>query len=80
VVEAVTFVLAARGIERGDAAELGEGGFVLESLGVVAGGDQEGGGHVGAHAVDGIELGSSLGDEDLEQPVDLLEQAVPGSR
>ncbi len=59
---------------------MGEGRLVLQALRVVPGGDQEGRGHVGAHAVDGDELGGGLGDEGLQDPVDLVDLFFEGER
>ena len=54
-VEPVSFVFAAAGIEGGDAAEVSEGGLVAEALGVVAGGNEENRGALGADAGPGRE-------------------------
>ena len=50
-VEPATLGLAGGGFDRADAAERGEGGLAVEALGVVAGGDEQRGGGVGADAV-----------------------------
>src|SRR5918995_285765 len=50
-VEPATLGLAGGGLDRADAAERGEGCFVVEALGVVAGGDEQRRGGVGADAV-----------------------------
>ena len=49
--------LAGRGVDRGDAAEVGEGGLGGDPLGVVAGGDEQQGGGVDADTVE-VERGS----------------------
>ena len=50
-VEPATLGLAGGGLDRADAAERGEGCFVVEALGVVAGGDEQRRGGVGADTV-----------------------------
>ena len=56
-VESLPDDLARRRRDRGDAAEVGPGRFAAEPVGVVAGGDQQDGGGVGADAVQGEEAG-----------------------
>jgi hypothetical protein len=70
-VEAVPLSFAGAGIDRGDTAEVRERGFAAESFGVVAGGDQQCGGDVGADPADGDELGGGVGGEGGEDLVDL---------
>ena len=47
----MALVLAGAGVDRGTAAEMGEGRFAAEALRVVAGGDQQGPGAVDATPV-----------------------------
>ena len=69
-VESVSFVFAAAGVDWGDAAEVGEGAFVAEPLGVVAGGDEQSGGALDADPEPGQELGGGVGDEWFEDGVE----------
>ena len=54
----------------GDSAEVGEGGFGGDPLGVVAGGDEQHGGGVGADAVQGDQAGRGRLDHDGELVVE----------
>ena len=56
-VEAASAGLAGGRLDRADAAQGGEGGFAAHAVGVVAGGDEQGGGAVGADAVALQQLG-----------------------
>ena len=69
-VEPVSLVLAAAGVERRRTAEVGEGRFVAQPLGIVAGGDEECGGGVGSDAEGGDKFGRSLFDQGFEDGVD----------
>jgi len=62
-VEPVALVFAGGCFDRAGAAERGEGRFVAESAGVLAGGDDELGGDVGADAG----FGQQRRDETVEQ-------------
>ena len=55
--------LAGRGVDRGDPAEVGEGGLGGDPLGVVAGGDEQQGGGVGADTVEGEQARRGRADE-----------------
>ena len=54
-VESMADRLAGRGVDRGDPAEVGEGGFGGDPLGVVTGGDEQQRGGVDADTVEGEE-------------------------
>src|SRR5918995_4575705 len=63
-----------------DTAEGGEAGFAAEPVGVVAGGDEQGAGGVGADPEQGDEAGRGFRDEAVEVVVelgDLVVQPVP---
>ena len=55
-----------RGVDRGDAAVMGECRLAAEALRVVAGGDEQSAGRVGAHAEAGHQGGCGGGDQLLE--------------
>src|SRR5262249_39788037 len=55
-VEPVAELLAGGGIDRAGAAQRGETGLAADPAGVVAGGDQQGGGDLSGHALLGQEL------------------------
>ena len=57
-VEPVTDRLAGRGVDRGDPAEVSEGGLGGDPFGVVAGGDEQQGGGVDADTVE-VRAGSA---------------------
>jgi hypothetical protein len=57
---------------------MGEGGFVAEALGIVAGGDHQCRGSVGADAQRSDELGCGLFDQGLEDDVDLGDLLLEG--
>ena len=59
-VQPVTDRLAGGGLDRGDAAEVGEGGFGGDPLGVVADGDEQQGGRVGTDTVQGEQVRARL--------------------
>ena len=52
---------------------MGEGGVVVEAVGVVACGDEKLAGDIGADAVEGDEVGGGLGDERGQDGVEVLE-------
>jgi hypothetical protein len=56
-VEPVTELLAGRGVQRRDPAQVREGPFAVQPFGVVAGGDQQRGGDVGADTLFGEQVG-----------------------
>src|SRR6266536_114697 len=62
-VEAVFVGAAAAGLDRGDTAEVGEGGFAVQPVGVVTGGGQQLGGGIGADTEQGEGAGCGLGGE-----------------
>ena len=59
-----------RGVDRGDAAVMGECRLAAEALRVVAGGDEQSAGRVGAHAEAGDEGGRGGSDQLLEHGVE----------
>ena len=69
-VEAVPVGLAGGDLDRGGAAERGVGAFVAQSVGVVAGGDEELTGGVVADAVHGDERGGDVVEDRLDVPVE----------
>src|SRR5712692_1513257 len=71
VVEPVAVFAAGAGLDRGGGAELGEGGFASEPLDVLAGGEEQLAGSLGAdpEEADGARRGG--GDELLELSVEL---------
>jgi len=70
-VEPMAGRLAGRGVDRGDPAEVGEGGLGADPVGVVAGGDEQQGGGVGADTLQGQQARGGRCDE----PVELAIQA-----
>nr|WP_239155629.1 hypothetical protein [Amycolatopsis sp. FDAARGOS 1241] len=66
-----------------DAAELGEGGFVADAFGVVAGGDEELAGDLDADAVQFDQFGGRCVDEGLDllvEGLDLIIEPLPAVR
>jgi hypothetical protein len=61
--------LALRNWDRRDSAQAGEGGLAVETLGIVAGRDEQRSGDVGADALDGEKLRRGGADELLQVPV-----------
>ena len=74
----MALVFAAAGVEGGGAAEVSEGGVVAEALGVVAGGDEQDRGALGADAGPSRERGGGLGHEQFEGGVELGDLGLEG--
>jgi hypothetical protein len=73
---------AAAGGLRSDAAELGEGSFVADAVGVVADGDEELSGDLGADPVELDQLGRGRADEGFDllvEGLDLVVELLPAS-
>jgi hypothetical protein len=72
-VEPVADGPARGGRDRGDAAQVGEGGFATQAVGVVARGHQQGGGGVGADALEGDQVRGGRGDQLAQVGVERLD-------
>ncbi len=75
-VQPVALLLSGRRIERGDATEVGEGALAPQPLGVVAGGDQERSGGLGANAGEADQIGRGFGDQRAQHGVELGDLGV----
>ena len=72
----MSLLFAARRVEWRSSAESGEGTFVADPVRVLAGGDEERAGGVGADAETFDHLGCGLGDERCEKPVEGVDLVV----
>lgn len=68
--ESVSLLLAAGGVERCSSAEASEGTFVSDPVGVLARGDEERAGGVGADAEPVEQLGGGVGDQRCQDGVE----------
>ena len=74
--ESMPLLFAARGVERRGSAESGEGSFVVDPARVLAGGDEQRAGGVGADPDSFDQLGRGFGDEWCEELVEHVDLVI----